>query len=303
MYDTIQTEKVGLFESPTGTGKSLSIISSSLYWLEQEKNKPEEEVVNEQLKPFLLKISKEDPQWLQDATINKHKKDIMHNLQRAKAIEMEKIKCLQNIRSQKQNYVTKKQRFEAPKQIVDNNDFLINQDEPNRHLIEIPEEKLNKEPQPKIIYAARTHSQLQQFIHEIKKTKYNEMKVITLASRKTLCINTTASNLKELPLINDKCLDMQKTKSLKCFCRGETKEQDEQMLLRYSDEAQALIQDIEDLKLLGKELKTCPYYGTRQAVIDADVVCVPYNLLFQESARQSSGIDLRRAVVIIGELI
>jgi chromosome transmission fidelity protein 1 len=291
-----------LFESPTGTGKSLSIISSSLYWLEQEKNKPEEVIISEQLQPFLLKIIKDDPQWMKDATINKHKKDIIHNLQLRNTIKQQKNQTLQKIRAQKQQCKFKKQRFVTPLQNEDNDDFLINQDDQNRHLIEIPEERSSPEVEslPKIIYAARTHSQLQQFIHEIKKTKYNETKAITLASRKTLCINTTVSNLKDLPLINDKCMDLQKTKSLNCFCRGETKEHDEQMLLRYSDEAQALIQDIEDLKLLGKELKTCPYYGTRQAVIEADVVCVPYNLLFQESARKSSGIDLKNAVVIIG---
>jgi chromosome transmission fidelity protein 1 len=42
--------------------------------------------------------------------------------------------------------------------------------------------------------------------------------------------------------------------------------------MEFTDRALSLIQDIEDLKLLGKELNACPYYGTRNAVQDADVI-------------------------------
>lgn len=42
----------------------------------------------------------------------------------------------------------------------------------------------------KIYFCSRTHSQLSQFISELRKTKFaNELKVICLGSRKNLCIN------------------------------------------------------------------------------------------------------------------
>ena len=39
LYETIESRKIGIFESPTGTGKSLSIICSSLHWLNDHRNR------------------------------------------------------------------------------------------------------------------------------------------------------------------------------------------------------------------------------------------------------------------------
>ena len=39
LYETIESRKIGIFESPTGTGKSLSIICSSLHWLNNHRNR------------------------------------------------------------------------------------------------------------------------------------------------------------------------------------------------------------------------------------------------------------------------
>lgn len=61
---------------------------------------------------------------------------------------------------------------------------------------------------PKIIYSSRTHSQIAQFLHEIKKTVYADLKCVTLGSRKNLCINDSVSKLKDMQ-INDKCIELQ----------------------------------------------------------------------------------------------
>lgn len=46
------------------------------------------------------------------------------------------------------------------------------------------------EAQPKVYFCSRTHSQLSQFMKELRKTKFgSELKVVCLGSRKNLCIN------------------------------------------------------------------------------------------------------------------
>ena len=38
ILDCFDSSGVGVFESPTGTGKSLSVICSAMYWLRKEEN-------------------------------------------------------------------------------------------------------------------------------------------------------------------------------------------------------------------------------------------------------------------------
>ena len=64
----------------------------------------------------------------------------------------------------------------------------------------------------KIIYAARTHSQLSQFISEVKKTHWSkDVRILALGGRKFLCGNTAvnAENKSEVA-VTELCLDLQK---------------------------------------------------------------------------------------------
>lgn len=61
----------------------------------------------------------------------------------------------------------------------------------------------------KIIYCSRTHSQISQFIREIRKTVYGEhIRVVSLGSRKNLCSNPAVSSLRSDLQMTDTCLDM-----------------------------------------------------------------------------------------------
>ncbi|THG98434.1 hypothetical protein EW026_g3750 [Hermanssonia centrifuga] len=59
--------------------------------------------------------------------------------------------------------------------------------------------------------------------------------------------------------------------------------------------------DIEDLVEAGQNSHICPYFGSRRAIAQSQIVLLPYNLLLQKAARESLGIDLTNQVVIIDE--
>lgn len=160
----------------------------------------------------------------------------------------------------------------------------------------------------KIYFASRTHSQLSQFAKEVGKVRFpsavstkgdEPVRMITLASRKNLCINSKVSKLYPEAL-NEACLELQDSKTPpNKRCRFLPK--DESKKLDFRDHALASIQDIEDLVHLGNELQICPYYSTRLAIPPAELIALPYPLLLNKDARASLGIDLHNNIVIIDE--
>ena len=56
LYQVLDDGKIGIFESPTGTGKSLSIICGTLTWLRDYKNKKINKL-NEEFKKLDIRIN------------------------------------------------------------------------------------------------------------------------------------------------------------------------------------------------------------------------------------------------------
>lgn len=156
-------------------------------------------------------------------------------------------------------------------------------------LAELPSEKEHVElpDETKIFYCSRTHSQLSQFVNEIRKIKLrpgiweeattkpsmngaiepSTVKHLPLGSRKNLCINDKVSKLGSAVAINERCLELQRqatTKENRC-CFLPTKE-NQTLVSDFRDHTLAKIQDIEDLGTIGKEIGICPYYATRQTI-------------------------------------
>ncbi|XP_063677029.1 ATP-dependent DNA helicase DDX11-like [Bolinopsis microptera] len=69
----------------------------------------------------------------------------------------------------------------------------------------------------------------------------------------------------------------------------------------YSSHILSEVQDIEGLVGGAKEAETCPYYSTRAAVPEAEVVMLPYNMILHGDQRKSLNIRLKDSVVIIDE--
>ncbi|KAJ1900499.1 ATP-dependent DNA helicase chl1 [Kickxella alabastrina] len=155
----------------------------------------------------------------------------------------------------------------------------------------------------KIFYASRTHSQLQQFISEIKRTSFgksSKIKCVTLGSRWQLCTNDRVrSDCHSVHSLNERCLEMQQQGSKKTRCAFLPAQRTP--MFDYKESIGSKIMDIEELATEGRRLSVCAYYGTRAAVSAAQVVALPYNMLLSQSARESMGVSLKDNVVIIDE--
>ena len=181
-----------------------------------------------------------------------------------------------------------------------------------------------------IIFCSRTHSQLTQFVGELHKTPFADtMALVALGSRRALCINDDVLRLKVPSLINERCLEMQKpgssaagsrkkaaamgvaetggavvatkrssrANSAKCpYLASGTKSAD---TTRDIILAQPI--DIEALAELGRKRSVCPYYASRRATPDADLILAPYSALLVEETREALGVRVEGNIIIVDE--
>ena len=119
-----------------------------------------------------------------------------------------------------------------------------------------------------VYYASRTHSQLSQFIGEIRKTPFADTRAIALGSRANLCINDDVKRAaKGTEDLNERCLDLQKKGArfsvVRTHLAGKERcpylpPHDEPAKLEtFRDHALSQPSAIEDLEDLGRRLHTC----------------------------------------------
>ncbi|CAJ0765351.1 15944_t:CDS:10 [Entrophospora sp. SA101] len=336
LYQVIEEEKLGIFESPTGTGKSLSLICGALKWLKDNENRFDKLTASENVCNNENNDSKL-PQWVLEHRKKQNIKDELSRKQRLnerlkKIREKEK---LEREKSQSQRSRHARKRLKPIKGSEDKNYKNLNvnntnkdigDDDPglnvflvedydsdedtenhsndindiNDGIVTVVEDNLSEDVRELL---KRTHSQLSQFINELRKTDYvsEYIKSVSLGSRNSLCINENVKRFNSITKINDKCMDLQKS-DLKAEKRcPHLPFKDKSGFLDFRDHVLAEVRDIEDLAHLGKKLNTCPYYGTRKSIRQCQIVTLPYNLILQKSSRESMGISLENNIVIIDE--
>ncbi|KAG1141260.1 hypothetical protein G6F37_008435 [Rhizopus arrhizus] len=335
LYNALSQEKIGIFESPTGTGKSLSLICGSLKWLQDQEVKT--------TKIQSVESTDNEPDWVTAFQGNSYEDRKREEIERKKAELKKRVQHVRDIERNQSIFElaskeSSKKRFKKENAINDDNDdeFLVgdyhsdDDQEDNlqnsssrshlskevRDLLEKFETK--KKPkvsyddeeeeenedlfETKIFYASRTHSQLAQFVHEVNKTTHsNNLYEVSLGSRKNLCINKEVSKLGNVHRINEACLDMQKKGSKKGPCSFLPSWDNKLKWDQFRDHAIAKVRDIEELVVVGENLSICPYYGTRNAAKSSQLVILPYQHLLHANTRESLGISLKNNIVIIDE--
>ncbi len=139
----------------------------------------------------------------------------------------------------------------------------------------------------KIFYCSRTHSQLTQLVHEIRRVKLRPaswtvrathstaeeatdpsvVKHLPLGSRKNLCINKNVLKLGSAVAINERCLELQRQGTPKDHrCAFIPTNENQSLVNDFRDHTLAKVRDIEDLGAIGENIGICPYYATRATI-------------------------------------
>ncbi|KAF8459481.1 ATP-dependent RNA helicase chl1 [Terfezia claveryi] len=353
LYDAIETGSIGIFESPTGTGKSLSLLCGSLTWLKDHKAKTLDIISPQDVeRTYAVCIDPTEPEWVQEYAFKAKKDRLLRDRadleERLKKIRKEERKEKQSLERGGQK--PKRQRIAVSTEKgdgEDENQFLLDDydsdsdKKPSRKpglglegLSSSTKELLQKlghrfegdkieadlelPDEIKIFYCSRTHSQLTQFVNELKRIKVppsvrlgfdeleEEIKHLSLGSRKNLCINPKVQKLGNVNAINERCLELQQSWSGKGTsqehkCQFLPAKDDKVPVRDFRDHALARVRDIEELGELGRKMGICPYYASRPAIKPSEIVTLPYPLLLQRSAREALDISLKGHVVMIDE--
>ncbi|XP_044729931.1 ATP-dependent DNA helicase DDX11 [Chrysoperla carnea] len=328
LYNALETNKLGIFESPTGTGKTMSLICGSLTWLRDHELRKQQELIDK-IKEINQNKNKLDSE---DDWISSQSEAILKSKERDKLqLELDKInKYEEKIENIKKNVNVKKEKKHWSKKQTENilkmeeiveddldlilEDNVLRSNDENSPPVSDCDENEDEYAPTKIIFCSRTHSQLAQYVGEVLKSPFGKTtRVVTLASRQTYCINEAVKKLKSLSIINERCLDLQQKKKEKTSKSKDGKSlkrqkiasgcpyMNENNIEQLKEEAIVEIHDVENLVAIGKELSACPYYGARATVLDSQIVVIPYNILLHKSTRKASGIQLKNNVVIIDE--
>ncbi|XP_013139069.1 PREDICTED: probable ATP-dependent RNA helicase DDX11 isoform X1 [Papilio polytes] len=340
LYFTIKNSELGIFESPTGTGKSLSICCGALQWYSDNRKKTIQDIENDitKIKTDLKNLT-DSEDWLQAEYDKIKKNQTLTELQ----FKLDKIKKQDELFNEMKNRVAKQKsnsnnnfngnqfsnsnkidKEDVNKENIletegNDDDLIVDICDKNSSDDEELDDDLNEESEHlavKIYISSRTHSQLSQFIGEVKRTVFKErIRVVTLASRQHYCINSDVTRLKNVNLINERCLDMQKCKTKstsvgddgKVLKRTKTKScsgcpyYNQNNITKLKERLLVDIMDMEDLVKCGKELKACPYYAARMALDDAQVVLLSHAGIVNSGARSGFSIKLKDNILILDE--
>lgn len=203
LYGCLENGKLGLFESPTGTGKSLSIICGALKWLVDHEKWRKQELTSAiaQMDDKLKNYEESSDDWFTVQTekmkLNSEKQPLEAKLNALVEYEGEREKLKKIVESKKaaKTKVIGKMKQQPAKKSdkseeIDSDVCDIEKDlllEDALSNSESSDEEDEKEPlfkNTKIFFCSRTHSQLTQFVHELKRSPYSQdISVVPISSR------------------------------------------------------------------------------------------------------------------------
>lgn len=340
IYDTLQfnnnnstdnnNKKICILESPTGTGKTLSLICSTVTWLRDNK----QHLLSASLQSNEIDTDtgsdsdSDEPDWVKESFQNDSLNDKIdqfvafeshlnnNNINNNINSLIPQTKQRKKLKSSRIDIEIEDNEFiptpynDATQQQQDNKTILANQVKSLLNKIDTSHNNNNNNNNKqlhnpvKIYFASRTHSQLNQFANQLslpnfpssfKQLQTERIKFLPLASKKQLCINPDVNKWNSLEAINDACYELRHQKGGCPFYKVDRDTSP------FTDEIFQSIHDIEDLYTIGEKHKMCPYYASRDALPGVEVITLPYQYLLSETTRKAMKLDLKNNIVVIDE--
>jgi hypothetical protein len=275
----VKGRKHALLESPTGTGKSLAILCSSISWQQSEKARLKEmydqrgegnaDCESGTGGPNIAPASCSLP------VCEAHNVNIHDAAADWDDFEPDKIWLKKRVVSKESVKRTVERRKSS-----------------NAATATTAAEELDKtESLSRIYICSRTHTQLSQLIKGLKSTVYTPSMAV-LGSRDQLCIHPTVMPSQTKTEDCSKLIGSSDGSGCQFF-------QSANILSNHP--SMRVVWDIEDIVTKGRQLRACPYFAAKDIAENADVVFCPYSYLLDKLIRESAGIDLKNNIVIFDE--
>ncbi|XP_060779251.1 ATP-dependent DNA helicase DDX11 isoform X3 [Neoarius graeffei] len=327
LYAVLEQGNVGIFESPTGTGKSLSLICGALTWLrdfEEKKRQEAAELLEHTVRSRAVggkdgdgsAVQEEEKgssagadgelDWVSEFVQKRAEREMVNKLKDEEMKRKRREDRLEMIRHNVQlKYAMKRKNSE-------NNE--------TEKLLQFSKQDTGSEEGPNedeedgfvvADYESDEEAKSKNRLDDDDDEEDDDLEEEHVT--KNLCINPEVARLGSVQLINDRCMELQKNKhdkqnkaesepkrrrgAVKATCSFSGYEK----MMTMRDEVLASVRDIEQLVQHGRDAHTCPYYSTRLAIPAAQVVVLPYQSLLHAATRKASGIKLKDQIVIIDE--
>lgn len=282
-----------LVESPTGTGKSLALLCSSLAVQSHIASLTHSTSVNTNTENVAVPTSSAIP-----SSSPHHTGDPVDSADS----DAEDFQPVRNFRDVSWQLPTVKERKRPAEELPENAYMLYRQDNPLDLIQELkqslepgPHDELSDQTVrsskqvPRVFYATRTHAQVAQVVSELRKTSYRPSMCI-LASRREYCLHEV---VRDQPSRDDACKRLVADSACPYFFEAST--------LAFHQELKGSAWDIEELSNLGSRHGKCPYYASHELYRNARLILCPYSFLVDPIVRNARGINLSEDIIILDE--
>uniref|UniRef100_A0A0R3RQJ4 Helicase ATP-binding domain-containing protein n=1 Tax=Elaeophora elaphi TaxID=1147741 RepID=A0A0R3RQJ4_9BILA len=308
---TLKNKLNALIESPTGSGKTLGLLSASCAWLERYKK--ERAQSRDECKACRGGVS---GGYIENNTLDqKILFGELNNTNMGDSSSKYTDTTSADSACSTESFSTLEDEFENDFCAVTSSSFASNKLE---GIVSLDDSKILKKdeeeghtclPRVTIYYGTRTHKQISQVVREFSRLPYGQEGIIKhtiLASREHMCINPAIHASDD---INSKCKEFISPDGIGCSFKNSMRGKYERpsairRLIAQTTGKMNSIWDVEDLveALKCSTPPLCPYFSTARVLIDdADIIFCPFSYLIDPIIRANSGLNLKNTVVILDE--